>query len=226
MHRGRLATIGILVAIAFVAATVAVRRLQRSAVIDQCLDSARHLGMATFNFLETGKCLPSLLPKIPGTLPPRWRTVLFNSIDAGRVLTLEELKARPASVFHLADPSARQTNIYAITGEGATYSPELECKFDGLPPYTLLYASGRPSDEPWYEAGDIPLRMLQQSSGSVREVLGEACEGLTFLVFVNGEAIAVDSSMPVGLLAKQADTRDPASAMIPPEFATHIRFRR
>lgn len=188
------------------AASIAVRESRRQDELSRCLFAARAIGMATQNRADTGKCWPALKDRRVNA-PLGWRTELWNFIEPARARTPEELRAFPAGIFHLGDPASSTTNVYAIVGPGTAFSPEQPCDFDEAPAGTLLYVSGRPSVEPWHRAGDVRIEDLDQEGRSIKEVVGEAIEGRTFLVYRDGEVKVVDSSEPASELARQARWR-------------------
>lgn len=192
------------------AASIAVRESRRQGDLSRCLFAARAIGMATQNRADTGTCWPALKDRRENS-PLGWRTELWNFIEPARARTPEELREFPAGIFHLSDPTSSATNVYAIVGPGTAFSSEQPCDFDEAPAGALLYVSGRSSVEPWHRTGDVRIEDLDKEGRSIKEVVGEAIEGKTFLVYRDGEVKMVDSSVPASELAREARWRSRTS---------------
>lgn len=214
MHRQFLlrACAWLMLAVVTVRVVGAVRNWQRSERERRALFTARAIGRATGNLAATIECWPSRMAGVMGDGKPlRWRTALWNFVEPARARTPEELTTYPAGVFHLTDPASSATNVYAIVGPGTVFSTDQACAFDDAPPETLLFVSGAPSTEPWHQAGNVAIEDLDREGRSIKEVLGEAIEGKTFLIYRDGEVKVLAPSEPATELARQARWRSRAA---------------
>jgi len=225
MRKTTLWILGVLT-MAVLAGTAGIRHSRRLAREHQCVFAARSLGLATHNAAAVWKGWPVYGKTSLGEQPPHWRAMLYCNLDASRCPSPEELKTRPASAFNLGDPHSTRTNVYAVVGEGTIFSEKFASRFDvDVPQRTLMYVSGGESAEPWYDAEDVSIETLRGSTGSIKEVLGEAEAGVTYLVLMNGEVWTVDSSAPASLLAGQANAADPGNEEVAPELAARSTQR-
>ena len=171
------------------------------------------IGQAVANHLENENCLP----ECEGQLETNggWRVKIRAYIDAHRIPDYETIRSLPAGIFDLKgrDRSSKQsTTIYAVIGEKTAFSSENRCRASELPRTTLILISGRESNKPWYIAEDVTHIDLQGAS-SVRDVIGEVCKGVTFVMFLNCEVWEIDSAAPISTIAKAAEVQSVSESM-------------
>ena len=209
-HLGRIVVGVILVAIVYRAMIVVMLKWRESAAVDQCLQNTKHIGMAFHNYLAAYKCLPEL--DAGERRPFGWRATLMGWFEASPVPSENEIRSMPAYIFNLsgsANPNNQSTTIYAITGDKTSFAPDNRCRFYDLPGTRILLISGRPSKEPWHTAANVSLEDLK-GNAAVRDVVGETCPGITFILLSSGEAWAIDSSAPCSVVARCAEVLDEA----------------
>ena len=171
-----------------------------------CLRSAHEIGGSALNYIQGAKCLFDTTPApVTGF---GWRVVSRAYVEASPIPNEEVTRQLPASIYNLADRQNRSTTIFAVEGEKTAFSEENRCRVAELPRTTLLFLSGRASDEPWYRARNVSLNQLMCNKAA-GDLLGEACMGVTVAVFIDGDAWAMKSSVPCDLLGACANVEDP-----------------
>ena len=208
---GRIVIGVILGGMAFSAMTVVLLKWRDSVAVDQCLQNTKRIGIAFYNYLDTYKCLPEV--EAGECRSFGWRGTLIGWFDASPVPSEKEIRSSPAHIFNLSgrtNPNIQSTTVYAVTGDKTAFGPANRCRTD-LPLTTLLLISGRASKGAWHSAENVLLEDCKGNS-AVRDVVGETCNGITFLLFLSGESWAIDSSVPCEFVARCAEVMDAADS--------------